>query len=81
MGLDEISKTSDLKKETESLHQPSKTSLNGIQKAVSQSVTERVFDLLKEYKTPSTNQQGKNEDTKEEGNVLFERLVKKCLEA
>ena len=74
LGLEEISKASDIRK-------PSKTSLNGIQHAVSQTVAERVFDLLKEYKSP------KSEDNKEikvaeenQGNVLFERLVKKCLE-
>ncbi|CAG5103460.1 Oidioi.mRNA.OKI2018_I69.chr1.g782.t3.cds [Oikopleura dioica] len=82
LGLDENSKSSDLKeKEAESLHQPSKTSLSAIQKAVSQTVTERVFDLLKEYKAPSPNQDDSKEEAKEEGNVLFERLVKKCLEA
>ena len=81
LGLEDTSKSSDFGKSSSpsiSLHQPSKTSLNGIQHAVSQTVAERVFDLLKEYRAPKPSESRNIEENRE--NVLFERLVKKCLE-
>jgi len=84
LGLEDISKTSDPRKPSShsiSLHQPSKTTLSGIQHAVSQTVAERVFDMLKEYRALEPNEKKEIKAVEEnQGNFLFDRLVKKCLD-